>query len=100
MNLSRYEMETIINFNEEEPTASVYTHNGALRRRLEKLAQEWPGECRLVRSCHDGKAVDYTIPKKWLKVNPPRILSEEEKEQRRASAKANFTPKAPIIIEG
>ena len=47
MNLTRYEQETIINFNEEEKTASVYTHNGTMRRRLEQLAQERPEDCRL-----------------------------------------------------
>jgi hypothetical protein len=30
MKLSRYKQETIINFNEEEPTAGVYTHNQKL----------------------------------------------------------------------
>ena len=30
MNLTRYEQETIINFNEEETTASIYTHNNSL----------------------------------------------------------------------
>ncbi len=37
--LTRYEQETIINYNEGENTASVYTHSKALRRRLEKLAE-------------------------------------------------------------
>lgn len=32
--LTNYERETIINFNEGENTASVYTHNKKLRRRL------------------------------------------------------------------
>ena len=27
MNMARYEQETIINFNEEEKTAGIYTHN-------------------------------------------------------------------------
>ena len=40
MELTAYERETIINYNEGEPTASVYTHNRALRRTLDKLAQE------------------------------------------------------------
>lgn len=40
MKLSRYERETIISFNEEEQLASVYTHNKALRNKLNKLAQE------------------------------------------------------------
>ena len=38
MKLSKHERETIINFNEAEPTASVYTHNKALRRKLDKPA--------------------------------------------------------------
>ncbi len=41
MSLSRYEQETIVNFNEEEATAVVYTHNKALARKLVRLA---PGE--------------------------------------------------------
>lgn len=31
MRLTNYERETIINFNEGEDTASVYTHNSTLR---------------------------------------------------------------------
>ena len=37
MNLSLYEQETIINYNEEEATASIYTHNRALIRKLDKF---------------------------------------------------------------
>ena len=36
--LSNYEKETIINFNEGEDTASVYTHNQALRA----VWSSWP----------------------------------------------------------
>lgn len=65
MNLTRYEQETIINFNEEEATASVYTHNNALRHRLEKLAQTRPGECEPGKTTsHGGQAVEYIVPKK------------------------------------
>jgi len=99
--LTNYERETIINYNEGEDTASVYTHSPKLRRRLEKLAQERPKECRLFKVTHFGKteAVEYYIPKAWIKINPSRILSETEKEQRRAAAKANFAKNSPVIIE-
>ena len=79
MNLTRYEQETIINFNEEEKTASVYTHNGTMRRRLEQLAQERPEDCRLFKTCHDGQAIEYYIPKNWIKIRPPRVASEAQK---------------------
>ena len=75
---SRLEQETIINFNEAEPTASVYTYNGALRRKLERLAQERPADVKLLRSMPGG-AVEYIIPKKWVKVNASRILTEEQR---------------------
>ena len=86
MNLSLYEQETIVNFNEEEATANVYTHNRALRRKLDKLAQERPQECVVARVSHEGRAADYTIPKGWVRIYPPRTaapLTEEQKQRRR-----------------
>ena len=93
MNLSLYEQETIINYNEAEKTAGVYTHNKALRRKLERLAQEHPEDCRLEKASHDGQAVDYTIPKAWIKINPPRQLTPEQKAFRREIAKRTILAK-------
>lgn len=86
MNLSLFERETIINYNEGEPTASVYTHNRALRRTLDKLAQERPEDCRVDKESHEGAAADYIIPKAWVKIRPPRIASEAQKAASRAAA--------------
>lgn len=91
MNLTRYEQETIINFNEGEDTASVHTHNKALRRKLEQLAQERPEECRLFKTCHDGQAVEYYIPKRWLKIRPISILNEEERAAWAETARKAFS---------
>ena len=78
MRISRLEQETIINFNEAESTATVYTHNGALVRKLEGLADQRPDEVKRDRVFPDGGR-EYTIPKRWVKVNASRILSEEQK---------------------
>ena len=86
MELALYERETIINFNEAESTASIYTHNKALRRTLDKLAQERPEDCRIDRVSHDGAATDYSVPKSWVKIRPPRIASEAQKAASRAAA--------------
>lgn len=86
MNLSLYEQETIINFNEADSTASVYTHNRALIRKLDKLAEERPGDCHREKTSHDGKAVDYIVPKAWVKIRPKRVLTDEQKEERRRNA--------------
>lgn len=87
MNLSRYEQETIITYNEEEGRADIYTHNKALLRKLEKLAQERPEECKLGKASHGGQASDYIIPKAWVRITPTRILSEAERAQRREAVK-------------
>ena len=86
MDLTAYEKETIINYNEGEPTASVYTHNRALRRTLDKLAQERPDDCHIDKVSPDGAATDSTVPKMWIKIRPPRIASEAQKVASRAAA--------------
>lgn len=91
MKLSRYEQETVITYNEEEKTASVYTHNKALLRRLDKLAQERPDECRIEKARPD--AADYIIPKAWVRIRPPRRMSPEQKArcaERLANARAPY----------
>ena len=40
MDLTKYEMETIYNYNQEEPLASCYTMDRALIRRLDALAEK------------------------------------------------------------
>ena len=78
MNLTRAERETIILYNEEEQTAEVYTCNEAMKRKLTKLHEDGTEGITFVRS--DEYNVTYTVPKKWVKINPPRILSEAQRQ--------------------
>ena len=74
MKLSRIEQETIINFNEAEGAASIYTHNTALKERLLGLCQSYPEQVR--QTADNGRGgLTFELPKKWVKVTPPRILS-------------------------
>lgn len=91
MNLSLYEQESVISFNEAEKTANVYTHKKSLLRKLEKLAQDRPEECKLVKFSHSGRAADYIIPKAWVKITPPRIASEAQKAACRKAAEKAFS---------
>lgn len=86
---TKTEQETIINYNEGEKEAGVYTHNKKLLAMLAKLAEERPDECRFERgNLNDAVPyADYIIPKKWVKIKPPRIMSEEEKAARVARMK-------------
>lgn len=79
MKLINVERETVILFNEAEPTASVYTCNGRIRRRLEELAEKGVEGINFVRS--DDYSVTYTVPKKLIKISAPRQVSKEQHEQ-------------------
>ncbi|MCD8085485.1 MAG: hypothetical protein LUF28_04025 [Clostridiales bacterium] len=95
MKLSKEEQETIICYNEAEQQASVYTHNKALRRKLEKLAQQHPDECRLEKVSRNGQAVDYIVPVAWVKITPPRQLTEEQRKAMAERARNfGFKPKS------
>lgn len=85
MRLSSVEKETIITFNEAETTADVYTHNKALKRQLDEYAEQRPEQCQRIGTSHAGQAAEYTIPKSWIKVKPPRIASEAQKAAARAA---------------
>ena len=78
MYIPREEQETIITFNEKDPTASVYTMNGALIRKLDSLTQSRPDDARRVKTYPDG-AQEYEVPKKWVKVNASRVLSDAQR---------------------
>ena len=93
MNLINSERETILNFNEGEDVATVYTHNRALRRKLEKLAADRPEDCKLHRISRDGLAAEYYLPKKWIKISPPRQISQAQREKMRERAKMAFSPR-------
>ena len=41
--LSKFEKETIINWNEGVTIASIYTFNANLKRRLEVFSRKYPG---------------------------------------------------------
>ena len=81
-NLTNYEKETIINFNEAEQTATVYTYSRRLQNKLNKLVGENPDISVL---CGDDECTTYIVPKKWIKVSPPRQVNYTD-EQKAAMA--------------
>lgn len=79
MKLSNYEKETIINFSEADKTASVYTYNEALKAQLSRLCADYPKQVRQTADNGCG-GMTFELPKKWLKIKPPRVLSPAQKE--------------------
>lgn len=78
MALLKVEQETIILFNEAETTASVYTHNAALQRVLLELCQTHPAQVRQTEDNRCG-GLTFELPKKRVKISPPRVLSDAQK---------------------
>ena len=79
MKLTNVEKETVINFNEAERTASIYTHNSALKAQLLELCQSYPDQVRQT-ATNDWGGLTFELPKKWLRVVPPRVLSPAQRE--------------------
>lgn len=75
MSLSKYEQETIILYNQAEQTASVYTHDLKLLKKLARLTKEYPQQIK-----PDGPNT-YTVPKGCV------LIREPYSEKRRAAAR-------------
>lgn len=72
-----YEKETVIDFNNAEQNASCYTLNTHKRQMLLNLAEEYPDDVKIISKRDD--MVEVTFPKKWVKIRPPRKLTEEQR---------------------
>ena len=82
MALTRYETETIISYNDDSNSASVYTNNKTLIKKLDKLCEKHPDEFSLVTQDEESKT--YEISKRLVSIRPPKKkLTEEHKEKLR-----------------
>ena len=86
--LTKAEQETVINFDNELDTASVYTHDSRLIKKLRELRKQYPEQFILEHREHGS--VTYTIPKRCVGIRPP--YSEKRREQQRQEAKENGLP--------
>jgi len=77
--LTNYERETIINFNEAESMASIYTCNKAYIKKLDTYCKKRPDLYRLDEV--DLPSKTYIFPKKLLSIRCPKRLTEAQKEQ-------------------
>lgn len=72
--------ENVIEFlrGQQRATATFCSQN-KLGNKVRKLAKEYPEECQIVAENPDGSVVAH-FPTKWLKIAPPRKMSEEQRE--------------------
>lgn len=80
MSLTNFEKETIIIFNEAEPTARIETFDSRIIREAEKAATRSAAVVREERS--ENKHGVYTMPKTYIKIRAPLSISDETRERR------------------
>lgn len=85
---TKYEKETIILFNEGEDTASIYTFNVGLRKRLAAFSKKYPDLCQLEQS-HEQGGVSYVMDKSRLSIRLQPPYSEERRQKASENAKKN-----------
>lgn len=81
MKLSRYEQETIVSYNAGEQTATIYTRDKAVMRKLNTLVANFPNTYKLVKQ--DEVSKTYSFPKSFVSYRKPRAVSMEQREQAR-----------------
>ena len=85
--LTKYEQETLISYNQEEDAAIIDTCNKKLIRKLDKLCEKL-STITVENQNRDGKI--YKLPKKWIKISTPRQLAEKTRKGLAERAKSNF----------
>ena len=73
-------MENVIEFIENEKRATVTFSQGRFKTRIRKLAAEHPEECQIMKENKDGSLLAH-IPVSWIKINPTRQLSDEQRKE-------------------
>ncbi len=59
-NLIKYEMEMVVNYNAGEQTATVYTRDKSVMRRLDRLVADYPESYKLLNQMEIDKT--YSMP--------------------------------------
>jgi hypothetical protein len=93
MRLSRLEQETIINFNQAEDTAYIYTCSKAWINHFEKVLKLKPT------IVHEHHAREYECPKAWIrKPLKPRKLSDGQKVKLKQRLQPHFNEVTPYAV--
>ena len=81
MKLSRYGQESILNYNAGEQTATLYTRDKAVMRKLDTLVADYPDTYKL--TGQDEVSKTYSFPKSFIGYRKPRAVNTEQRERAR-----------------
>lgn len=80
-NITKYEMETVVNYNAGEQVATVYTRDKSVMRRLDRLVADYPDSYKLLSQTEVDKT--YSMPKSYITYRKLRTVSNEQREKAR-----------------
>lgn len=83
MRLTLEERETVICFNEDSDECWIETCNTYMLSRCAEAKRRFPNDVTLIKSDKFGKR--YVMPKKFIRLNPPRVSTMTD-EQKKAAA--------------
>ena len=86
-NVPKEERETILLFNEADDTATVYTFNTALKRRLAAFAKKYPDLCQMTVDDAEYGSVTYEIQKSRVSLRLVAPYSETRRKVASENAK-------------
>lgn len=72
--------ENVIEWIKDEKWATLTLSQRRTISRVKKLAAQYPEQCQVVAENKDGSICAH-IPVSWVKISPPRELSEEQRQQ-------------------
>lgn len=73
-------IENVIEFLENQETATCTFCQGRYKSRIKKLVAERPEECEIVAENQDGSLCAHILVA-WIKINPTKQLSEEQRRE-------------------
>ena len=87
--------ENNIEFMKDDPRATVSFSQQRYINRIKQLAKKFPDDCEIIAENSDGSICAH-VPTAWIKINPPKQISDETKEKLSAALaaarQAQFNP--------
>lgn len=88
----REERETIINWSMADKTATVFTADPAVIRKLDKLCKEHPEVYRMIRHNERDGMKEYTAEARYIRFGKPASEAQREAARRNADF-SHFSPR-------
>lgn len=82
--------ENVIEWLTGSKTASLTITQPKYINKIKALAKERPDECQILVENEDDGSIFVHVPVRWIRINPPRTLSDEAKLAAAERLKSNL----------